>query len=93
LIENFVPPSWPSTRPCSPAWGDFKPGGPEVLWNCGETRFLPDGLDFTKATISKRTISKSWAKVSKFDVSPDRIDMYLVDPPAGSADFMVVITF
>jgi hypothetical protein len=76
-----------------PTWGNFRPGGPEILKNSGETRFMPDGLDFTKATISKHTTSKSWAKVSKFETFPDRLEMYLVDPPAGSADFMVVISF
>ena len=74
-------------------WGTFPKGGPEILKNCGPTRFLPEAIDFSKAQIAKRRISRQWGKINKFQPSEDHLEISLGDAPAGSSTFELLITF
>jgi hypothetical protein len=60
-----------------------------VLKNSGETRFLPDGLDFKNARLTK-TRGRDTAAL---ETSADRLVVYLADSPNGSDLYEVVIEF
>ena len=78
-------------------WGTFLPGAQQFRPNTGGTRFLPDGLDFSKATLSKRRISNRWggqgAALPEFAAGSDRIRLGFLDHYDGAADFDLVISF
>jgi serine/threonine protein kinase len=74
-------------------WGTFPKGGPEILKNYGATRFLPEAVDFSTARIAKRRISRRWGKIERFQPMEDRLEIRLVDAPAGASVFDLLIAF
>ena len=60
-----------------------------VLKNDGATRFLPPGVDFSKA----RLVSRSGRDFAGMEAGPDGLVLRFVDSPNGPAPYRVVVEF
>lgn len=76
--------------------GRFSAGVTATFANYGATRFCSEALDFSKATILQRRINSRWGGAQTdltIIAKKRRVELGFVDPPDGSADFDLVISF
>jgi hypothetical protein len=72
--------------------GDLKPGTLQVIRNSGATRLLPDNVDFSTARLTVDHKPRRRGR-TELQIEADRVQIHLTDPPLGTAEFEITVTF